>query len=90
MKKVKEVSDSKQAYLDAKKAQKEARQREKEFANLEKRLKTLEQEKVENERQLHDACLERDTGKIKTLGQRCKEIYDEIETAYQEMEGLMD
>lgn len=90
MKKVKDVSDNKQAYLDAKKAQKEARQREKEFASLEKKLKTLEQEKIENESQLHEACLERDTGKIKTLGQRCKEIYDEIEAAYQDMEGLMD
>jgi len=89
LKKIKDPSNHKQSYLESKQAKKEERMREKKLEDLEKRLKKLEEEKKLNESLLHDACLDRDTAKIRILGQRCKEIYDEIEGAYQEMEELI-
>lgn len=89
-KKIKTPSDNKQAYLESKRAKKEEKLREKNLNDLEKRLKKLEVEKIVNENELNEACLNRDTTQIRILGQRCKEIYDEIEGVYREMESLMD
>ena len=50
----------------------------------------LEEEKKKNESELHQACLDRSTDQIKKLGQKSKEIYDQIEALYEEMEQLMD
>ena len=90
LKKMKDLSDNKKTYLESKEAKKEEKMKEKKLENLEKKLKKLEQEKKENEADLNEACLNRDTAKIRILGQRCKEIYDEIEGLYGEMEELVD
>jgi len=84
------LSESKKSYIEAKKIKKETRLREKRLEKIEKELERLEKEKIENESQLQEACLNRETSKIKLLGQACKVIYDEIEGLYEEMEGLLE
>lgn len=88
-KKVKTPSEGKQAYLEAKRLKKEEKMKEKKLDKLDRQLKKLEEEKKINDAELHEACLNRETGKIEVLGKRAKEIYESIEGVYREMEELI-
>ncbi len=89
-KKLGKTSSNKSSYLDAKQEKKEKRKRERRLEALEKEIDSLEGQKKKNESKLQQACLDRETSQIKKLGQECKDIYDQIERLYTEMEELME
>lgn len=65
------------------------RQIQKQQAALEKKIAKLEQTEIENGKLLQDACFEKDHQKIKTYGEKAKQIHDEIATLYAEFEDLI-
>ncbi len=82
------ASPTQQAYAEKKDRKKQLRRIQAQILALEKEIGKWEKEKATTEKELGDACIERNRDQIRRLGMRLKELEELIERAYAEYQDL--
>jgi ATP-binding cassette subfamily F protein 3 len=85
----KKDSDTKKDYLERKEDKKRLRWIENRLKKLHSKIEKNEELRNENATALHEACDEKNTAQIKSLGVKAKELQELIDGFYTEMEELM-
>jgi hypothetical protein len=67
----------------------ELRKIQKQQAAIEKKIAKLEQLEIENGQILQQACFDKDHQKIKTYGEKAKQLHDEINELFTEFDSLL-